>query len=68
MRIVLLRLKHILTKMHMQPERLNFYSHFTLKIIFGDLCDRKNTQKNNNCFIQVTSHLFLVEFSKNVTF
>ena len=41
MRIVLLRLKHILTKMHVQHERLNFYSHFTRNIIFGDLCDRK---------------------------
>ena len=41
MRIVLLREKHILTKMHV---------HFALDIILGDHCDRKN---QNNYFVQV---------------
>ena len=41
MRIVLLREKHILTKMHVQGERLFFYLHFALDIIPGDRCDRK---------------------------
>ena len=36
MRNVLLREKHILTKMHVQSERLFFYSHFALEIILGD--------------------------------
>ena len=41
MRIVLLREKHILTKMHVQAERLYFYLHFALDIILGDRWDRK---------------------------
>ena len=41
MRIVLLREKHILTKRHVQAERLYFYLHFALDIIPGDHCDRK---------------------------
>ena len=41
MQIVLLREKHILTKMHVQAERLYFYLHFALDIIPGDRCDRK---------------------------
>ena len=44
MRIVLLREKHILTKMHVQAERLYFYLHFALDIIPGDRCDRKTHQ------------------------
>ena len=40
MRIVLFREKHILTKMHVQTERLYFYLHFALDIILGDRCDR----------------------------
>ena len=64
MRIVLLREKHILIKMHVQAERL--YFHFELDIILGDRCDRKTPK--NNCFIQVKPHLLVVEFGKNVTF
>ena len=45
MRIVLLREKHILTKMHVQAERLCFYYHFALDIILGDLCDRKHQKR-----------------------
>ena len=42
MRIVLLREKHILTKMHVQAERLFFFFfYFALDIILGDCCDRK---------------------------
>ena len=40
-RIVLLREKHILTKMHVQAELLYFYLHVALNIILGDRCDRK---------------------------
>ena len=41
MRIVLLREKHILTKMHVQAERLYVYLYFALDITLGDRCDRK---------------------------
>ena len=41
MRIVLLREKHMLTKMHVQAERLYFYLHFALDITLGDRLDRK---------------------------
>ena len=41
MQIILLRHNHILTKMHVQPERLYFYLHFALDIILSDRCDRK---------------------------
>ena len=41
MRIVLLREKHILTKMNVQAERLYFYLHFAVDNILGDRCDRK---------------------------
>ena len=41
-RIVLLREKHILAKMHRQAERLFFFFfHFALDINLGDRCDRK---------------------------
>ena len=41
LRIVLLREKHILTKMHVQADRLYFYLHFALDIIPDDHCDGK---------------------------
>ena len=41
----------ILTKMHVHPERLLFYSHFALGIIHGDRCYRKTP--NTIFFIQV---------------
>ena len=41
MRIVLLREKHILTKKHVQADRLYFYLHFALDIILGVRWDRK---------------------------
>ena len=65
MRIVLLRKKHIWTKLHVQHELLYFYLHFALNIVLGDRCDRKH---QNNYFIQVKPHLFVVEFSKHVSF
>ena len=45
MRIVLLREKHFLTKMHVKAERLYFYLHFVLDIILGDRCDRKHQKQ-----------------------
>ena len=45
MRNVQLREKHILTKMHVQAERLHFYFHFALDIILGDRCDRKTPKQ-----------------------
>ena len=45
MQIVQLREKHILTKMHVQAERLYFYLHFALDIILGDRCDRKTSKR-----------------------
>ena len=41
--IILQRQKQFLTKMLVQPERLNmyFYLRFALGIIHGDRCDRK---------------------------
>ena len=45
MRIVLLREKYILTKLHVQAEHLYFYPHFALDIILGDRCDRKTPKK-----------------------
>ena len=50
MQIILFRQKHILTKMHVQPEHSYFYLHFALEIIIGDRWDRKNTK--DNYFIQ----------------
>ena len=44
MRIILLRLKHILTKMHVQPEVYIFHLHFAVDIILGDRCDRKTSK------------------------
>ena len=60
MRIVLLREKHILTKMHVQAECIFFfYFHFAVDIILGDRCDRKKhpkkTKKNNFFFSNKTS-------------
>ena len=45
MRIVQLREKHILTKMHVQAERLYFYLLFALDIILGNRCDRKTPKR-----------------------
>ena len=66
MRIVLLREKHVLTKMHVQAEHLYFYLHFALDIILGDRWDKKNTKIN--FFIQIKPHLLVVEFSKKCYF
>ena len=45
MRIVQLRKKHIVTKMHVKAERLYFYLHFAPDIILGDRCDRKTLKR-----------------------
>ena len=45
MRIVQLREKHILTKMHVQAEHLYFYLHFALDIILDDRCDKKHQKE-----------------------
>ena len=47
MRIVLLREKYSLTKMHVYAERLNvlFVCFFALAIILGDRCDRKTPKQ-----------------------
>ena len=66
MRIALFRYKHIMT--NARTCNLNdfiFYLYFTLNIIFGDRFDRKTPKKY---FIQIKSHLLVVEFSRNVTF
>ena len=64
MRIVLLREKYIMIKMHLQAERLYFYFHFTIDIILGDRCDRKRPKQ----LFYLYPHLLVVEFGKNVTF
>ena len=45
MRIVLLREKHILTKMHVQLNVYIFYLHFAIDIILGDRCDIKHQKQ-----------------------
>ena len=46
MRIVQLRKKHIVTKMHVKAESLYFfYLHFAPDIILGDRCDRKTPKR-----------------------
>ena len=64
MRIVLLREKYILIKMHLQAERLYFLFSFSIDIILGDRCDKKHQKQL--FYLSKTSSFS--EFGKNVTF
>ena len=56
----------ILTKMHMQPERLYFQLRFALGINHGDRATAKH--QKNNYYIHVKPLFSAVEFRSNVTF